>query len=440
MVEWPLAILGHFDPKFLKMPKAVTVTALREHQDFFSVCDARGDLLPCFVAVANLDRDRSGKVKAGNERVLNARLEDALFYWNEDLKDGLEKMAARLEQVVWQERLGTLAAKTRRVAGLSLEISRALGLGEAETLKRAAFLSKADLTSQMVREKEFSNLQGVMGREYATASGEGEGVARAILEHYLPRFADDVLPESADGTVLALADRIDTIVGYLGVGLLPTGSEDPYGLRRQATGVVRILTEKGLHLPLGRIVSHAVGLYGETLAAGEADVAQAFFAFLRLRIENLLADQGYDPDIVNAILDAGIEDPADVVKKVEALKEFRTHAAFEALTTGFKRAYNITKSGIEGEPGEDLFETEAESALYRSYRSMLPEFERLLGARSYLECLHLLAGLAAPINAFFESVMVMADNEQIRQNRLRLLSRITELFLGIANLARVEPR
>ena len=440
MVEWPLAILGHFDPKFLKMPKDVTVTALREHQDFFSVRGSNGDLLPHFVAVANLDRDRSGKVKAGNERVLNARLEDALFYWNEDVRDGLEKMAQRLEQVVWQERLGTVAQKTRRVADLALDISRSAGLGNPSVLKRAALFSKADLTSQMVREKEFSSLQGVMGREYAAAAGEPAEVARAISEHYLPRFADDLLPESPDGTVLALADRVDTIVGYLGVGLLPTGSEDPYGLRRQATGVVRILMERGMHIPLGAVVRRAIGLYGETLAADESQVAETFFGFLRLRLENLLVEKGYAADIVNAALDAGIEDPADVAKKVEALKEFRSDAAFDALATGFKRAYNITKAGIEGEPAEGLFESEAETALYKSYLSILPEFEKLLVDHRYLECFRLLAGLAAPINQFFESVMVMSDREEIRQNRLRLLSRITQLFLGIANLSRMEAR
>jgi len=438
MVEWPFAVLGTFLPKFLVMPGEVIVTALREHQNFFSVSDAEGNLLPNFIAVANNDADRGGKIKSGNQRVLNARLEDALFYWQEDLRDGIDKMAGRLDHVLWQESLGTLSGKTARAGALAAAISQSTGLAKEADLKRAARLSKADLTSQMVREKEFSSLQGLMGREYARACGENQEVASAIFEHYLPRFAGDVLPETATGTVLALADRIDTIVGCFGVGLVPSGSEDPYGLRRQATGVARILIEKGIHMPLGEIVSKAVRLYGDKLASSEEEIARSVSAFMRLRLDNLLVEQGYGQDLVDSVLDAGIDDPAVVIKKAEALRELREEPAFEILATGFKRASNITKAGTEGEPDPALFQADVERNLHSAYLSVRPELERLLAGRDYRASLQLLAGLARPIDAFFDGVMVMVEDEAVRQNRLRLLTRVTRLFLGIANLSRME--
>jgi glycyl-tRNA synthetase beta chain len=238
--------------------------------------------------------------------------------------------------------------------------------------------------------------------------------------------------------VLAVADRIDTIVGCFGIGLVPSGSEDPYGLRRQATGVARILIEKGIHLPLGDIVAEAMRLYGGKLTSGGPEVSRAVFDFMRLRLDNLLVEQGYAQDLVESVLDAGIDDPAVVVKKAEALKELRVDPVFETLATGFKRAYNITKAGVEGEPAPALFEAEVETELHKAYLAVRPELERLLGVRDYRGCLRLLAGLAKPIDAFFDGVMVMVDDEQVRQNRLRLLTGITRLFLGIANLSRMD--
>ncbi|MGD8628716.1 MAG: glycine--tRNA ligase subunit beta, partial [bacterium] len=243
-VEFPFAVLGDFSKEFLAMPSEVVITALREHQDFFSVCNSAGKLMPYFVAVADTGADPAGKIKLGNERVLKARLDDAHFFWQQDLKDGLSVMAKRLEHVVWQEQLGTLSEKSDRVSRLARSLSDAAGFNVDAALERAASLCKADLTSLMVREKEFSSLQGAMGREYARESGEDEEVAAAIYEHYLPRFAGDDLPETETGSMLAIADKLDSIVGCFGVGLLPTGSEDPYALRRQAIGVVRILMEK----------------------------------------------------------------------------------------------------------------------------------------------------------------------------------------------------
>lgn len=437
-VEYPLAIAGVFDKRFLAMPGEVIMTALKEHQEFFSVCDAGGNLLPCFVAVANLDEDRSGKIKLGNQRVLKARLDDAHFYWEQDLKDGLDAMAERLKQVVWQEQLGTLAAKAERLAGLASTIAARAGLGQSETIARAALIAKADLTSLMIREKEFSSLQGLMGREYAQALGENEGVARAIFEHYLPRFAGDVLPETPAGIALALGDKLDSLVGCFGVGLIPTGSEDPYALRRQATGFVRILMERGIHVPVGDLVSASIGLYAGGLKAGRAETAEKVLAFLRQRLETLLVEAGNRADMVDSVLEAGFDDPALAAARLAAVREFESDQRFKVLVTAFKRAYNITKGEVTGEVVEGLLEEKAEADLYTSYRQILPEFNLLMGRKQFREAMALLLELALPIDVFFGKVMVMADRNDLKTNRLNLLGAITRRFLEIANFSKME--
>lgn len=437
-VEYPLAVAGSFSPKFLEMPRDVIVTALKEHQEFFSVGDGAGKLLPYFVAVANMDQDRAAKIRQGNERVLEARLDDAHFYWEQDLKDGLDAMAGRLANVVWQESLGTVAEKAGRLSTLALAISGATGLADAPRIQRASLVAKADLTSLMVREKEFASLQGVMGQEYARASGEDAEVARAIFEHYLPRFAGDVLPEAATGTVLALADKIDSLVGCFGVGLAPTGSEDPYGLRRQATGFIRILTEKGIHLSLDDLVARSMALYGTRLTAAPDRLKADVLAFLRQRIATLLVDGGARADLVDSVLEAGMDDPALVTVRLAAVKEFEADERFGLLVTAFKRAFNITKGEVKGEVTESLFEHPAEGDLYSRYNGLLPAFDSLVAKRSFGEAMDLLLELARPIDTFFTSVMVMAENPRVRQNRLNLLGGITRCFLAIADFSRME--
>ncbi len=437
-VEHPLAVVGSFSPKFLEMPREVVVTDLKEHQEFFSVCDAQGRLVPHFVAVANMDRDRAGKIRLGNERVLKARLDDAHFYWEQDIKDGLEAMAKRLSYVVWQERLGTLRDKTARMIDLALAIATTTGLGEAEKVKRAAYLSKADLTSLMVREKEFSSLQGLMGQEYAKARGEDEEVSRAIFEHYLPRFAGDVLPETPTGTVVAVADKIDSLVGCFGIGLVPTGSEDPYALRRQATGFLRILMEKAIHLSVSELVSISRKLYGDSLSIGEEELKESILTFLRQRLQTILVESGNRPDMVESVLDAGIDDPALVTARLEAVKEFEADRRFSILVTAFKRAYNITKGEVTGDVADCLFEDQAERDLYNSYQSILPQFNSLIHEKRFRDAMNLLLGLAVPIDVFFGKVMVMVDDENLKRNRLNLLGSITRRFLEIANFSRME--
>jgi glycyl-tRNA synthetase beta chain len=290
----------------------------------------------------------------------------------------------------------------------------------------------------MVREKEFSSLQGLMGREYARASGEAGEVAPAIFEHYLPRFAGDVLPETGTGTVLALADKVDSLVGCFGAGLVPTGSADPYALRRQATGLVRILLEKGIHLSVSELVAAAMRLYGDKLSVGEGELKESVSTFIRQRLQTLLVEAGGRTDMVESVLDAGIDDLALVTARLEALKRFETDQRFPILVTAFKRAYNITKGGAAGEVTERLFEDKAESDLYGAYQAILPEFRPLVAAKRFGEAMDLLLGLAVPIDTFFSSVMVMVDDEALRRNRLNLLGAITVCFLQIANLSRME--
>jgi glycyl-tRNA synthetase beta chain len=446
-VEYPLAVLGGFSEKFLEMPQEVVVTALREHQDFFSVCRADGTLMPSFVAVANTDKDRSGKIKSGNERVLKARLDDAHFYWEQDLKDGLDKMAGRLSHVVWQEQLGTLEEKAGRVAALAellAELAKkagavADGADITGRLKRAAHLCKADLTSNMVREKEFSSLQGLMGMEYARHSGEDKEVAAAIFEHYLPRFAGDVLPDTMTGSLLAVADKLDSIVGCFGIGLIPTGSEDPYALRRQGTGLTRILIEKRLPLPLGEAIRQSIQLYGDRLGHFDETPADAIETFLKQRIQTVLMDAGNRPGIAEGVIEQNDLVPALIADKVEAVREFESDPRFETLVTVFKRAYNITTTQESGGSfDESLLKEKAEADLYGAYSKLKPEFDEFMAAREYGKAMELLLELAQPIDVFFTEVMVMVDDEALKLNRLSLLGTITGLFLKIADFSRVE--
>ncbi len=437
-VEYPLAVLGSFSRKFLEMPSHVVVTALKEHQDFFSVSDAEGKLMPHFIAVANIDKDRAGKIKSGNERVLKARLDDAHFYWEQDLKDGLEAMAERLGQVIWQEQLGTLMEKSERLARLAAFISEQTGLSDAQLTGRAAHLCKADLTSHMVREKEFSSLQGLMGKEYASAACEAPDVSKAVFEHYLPRFAGDILPSTATGTVLSLADKLDTLVGCFGIDLIPTGSQDPYALRRQATGFVRILMEKGIHLEVPEVLARSYDLYEGRLPVPGHTVAEHLLQFVGQRVETILVEKGERRDMVASVVDVGIADPALLTKRLEAVKEFEKDDRFGTLVTAFKRAYNITKGETDADVDAGLLQEEAEADLYDAYQKIMHKFNNLVYEQDFAEALALLLELSTPIDVFFDKVMVMHENPDLRRNRLNLLGCITRRFLDIANFSKME--
>jgi glycyl-tRNA synthetase beta chain len=394
--------------------------------------------MPHFIAVANIDEDRTGKIKSGNERVLKARLDDAHFYWEQDLKDGLDAMAGRLDNVIWQEQLGTLMEKSRRLGDLSKTISEMAGLSSADLAVRAAYLCKADLTSLMVREKEFSSLQGLMGKEYAAKASEPSEVSEAIFEHYLPRYAGDILPSTPTGTALALADKLDTLVGCFGIELIPTGSQDPYALRRQATGLVRILMEKGIHLSVTKAISASYGLYTGCLRVPDSVLTEQLLQFLGQRVETLLVESGERRDMVAAVVAVGIDDPALLTKRLSAVKEFEKDERFTTLVTAFKRAYNITKGEQEADVDVGLFEEDAERDLYGTCRKILKEFNSRIYEQDFAKALALLLELSAPIDVFFDKVMVMHENPDLRRNRLNLLGWITHHFLTIANFSKME--
>jgi glycyl-tRNA synthetase beta chain len=437
-VEYPLALLGSFAPRFLEMPNEVVVTALREHQDFFSVADSAGRLLPNFVAVANMDEDREGKIKAGNERVLKARLDDAHFYWNQDLKDGLDKMAERLPGVTWQEQLGTLAEKSERVGRLAEHLADVTRLSSKDRIRRASELLKADLTSEMVREKEFSSLQGLMGREYALAAGEDREVAAAIFEHYLPRFAGDVLPETPTGRILAVADKLDSIVGCFGVGLIPTGSQDPYALRRQGTGIVRILVEKQIHLDLEHAAGAAAELLSDKVSADSQGLVVDVGAFLMQRTSTYLQEAGYRNDIVDSVAAQSLHDPLLILEKVDAIRQFGSDPRFGILITVFKRAFNITVAHDGGEVVQALLGERSEIDLFKAYMDTEPRFHAAMSRGGYRDAMKILLELAEPVNVFFDEVMVMVEDTEIKQNRLNLLGKITGLFLEIADFSKMD--
>jgi glycyl-tRNA synthetase beta chain len=439
LVEFPTALCGSFDERYLEMPEEVLITPMREHQRYFPVRGANGRLLPRFVAVSNSGSENIDTVRAGNEKVLRARLADASFFWQEDLKAPLEGKVEGLKKVVFQESLGTVYEKVQRITALAGYLSGRLGANakqRADTL-RAARLAKADLLTNMVY--EFPELQGVMGREYARRSGEPEGVALAIYEHYLPRFAGDALPCTLPGKVLSIADKMDTLVGCFGVGIEPTGSQDPYALRRQALGVCHIIIDGGLVLSLKEMIGRAYNGYAGRVEfkLSLEQVTAALEEFFRQRLRVLFMDRGLPYDTVDAVLSAGFDDISGAWLRAQALEAFRADPAFEALLTAFTRAHNLSRKAGHGRVDPALFETAAEEGLYRSYREISSSAGPRIEARDYPAALSLIAGLQKPVDRFFEDVMVMVENERVRDNRLALLKNIAQFIGSVADLSKI---
>ncbi|MEZ5063947.1 MAG: glycine--tRNA ligase subunit beta [bacterium] len=441
LVEMPSAFVGSFDDEFLALPAPVITTAMRDHQRYFAVAGAGGDLLPRFLCVANSAPDSVAQVMNGNQRVLRARLDDARFYWNEDLKTTLEQKVPTLGKVVWLEGFGSLEDKTHRIRALANELAADAAADVRKVVDRAALLAKTDLVTEMIRDgKEFTALQGVMGREYAARNGEPEAVGRAIEEQYLPRFAGDVLPASEAGAWLAAADRLDTIVGVWAAGMKPTGSKDPFALRRALLGVIRILLDRGRDVSIEDLLARAAAGYGAAIADPETVLAEAA-TFARDRLAGFLSES-YDADIVAACVGSAGANPRDAQARCAAVTALRTSRRedFEALAAGCKRAKNILKKGsADGEPTADRLVEPAERALFDAFRAVEARVEEARRAHRYEAALQDLATLRAPIDAFFDSVLVMADDEAVRTNRLRLLGRIVDRIEGLADLSRITP-
>ncbi len=433
LVEYPVAVMGNFDKSYLRVPKEVLITAMREHQRYFSVVSADGALLPHFITISNTRAEDMEIVRAGNERVLAARLSDAAYFYDHDVKQPLGDRVEGLKRVTYQEKLGTVYDKTRRVtalAGYCADLFKA----DKKISQRAAELCKADLLTGVVG--EFPKLQGVMGRHYAIESGEGQKVADAILEHYLPRFAGDKLPESLEGVCVGIADRIDTIAGCFSVGLIPTGSEDPYGLRRQSVAILAMLFERGLRLSLADLIAEAcrgVGLKKQDKQKVEADTLD----FLRQRLAGMLASEGLRSDVVDAALSVGFDDPLTAREKVRALDGLRTSEDYQPLITALKRAGNILPKEFSGSVKKSMLKLDAEKALYEAFTEIKDRIKEKTEKLDFRGALADIASLRKQVDAFFDTVMVMDKDPDVKNNRLALLAGITGLFSQIADFSRL---
>lgn len=437
LVEWPVALAGRFDARFLAVPAEALVAVMKDHQRYFPVRDDRGALLPAFVAVSNIDSADPALVRAGNERVIAPRLADAEFFWDRDRERPLEARLEGLGAMVFQRRLGTLHDRSGRIAALAAALARATG-AEPGAAERAGRLAKCDLLTEMVG--EFPELQGIMGGYYARHDGEADAVARAIAEHYRPAFAGDALPRSPEGAAVALADRLDALVGIFAIGQAPTGDSDPFALRRAALGALRILIEGGLDLDLEQALAAAARNYDRSLEAAAAVPQVLDFMMERLRV--YYTDRGYAPDVFEAVLARRPTRPLDFDARLRALHAFTGRAEAAPLAEANKRIRNILrKAGSAGgaRPYKKLTEDAAERALFDRIRELDSETRSLLKERDYEAALARLAGLAGPLDDFFDAVMVMSDDERLRDNRIALLGRARALFLQIADLSQLGP-
>ena len=433
LVEYPVAVMGSFDKDYLRVPKEVLITAMREHQRYFSLVGADGNLLPCFITISNTRAEDMNVVRGGNERVLAARLADAAYFFDHDVKVPLADRVEGLKKVMYQEKLGTVYDKIERVKTLSGYLAGLVRVDQ-NAVERAAYLCKADLITGVVG--EFPKLQGVMGRHYALISGEDAKVADAIVEHYLPRFAGDKLPGSLEGVCVGIADRIDTITGCFSAGLIPSGSEDPYGLRRQSVGILNMLMEKGLRLSLAELISKACKGYG--LKRNDAiKVESDTLDFFRQRLAGMLASEGFRSDIVDAALSVDFDDPLIAREKVKALDALRTSEDYRPLVTALKRAGNILPKQFEGTVKKSLLKQEAEKTLYGAYSEIKERAVEKAATLDFRGALADIASLRKPVDAFFDTVMVMDKDEEVKNNRLALLAGITRLFSRIADFSRL---
>jgi glycyl-tRNA synthetase beta chain len=436
LVEYPVALCGSFDPAFLSLPREVVIHSMKEHQRYFPMEDGHGVLLPHFVCISNTNpRDRKIVVE-GNERVLKARLSDAEFFFRDDLKIPLEKRLEELKKVVFQMKLGTSYEKVMRFTQLALFVCKQIDPKLRETVERASLLSKADLVTGMVG--EFPKLQGIVGREYARLSGEKPEVYEAIYEHYLPAFAGDRLPSSPVGDIVSIADKLDTIVGSFGVGLVPTGTADPFGLRRQALGIIRIILEKKYPLSLIELIEESERQLRGKMERPLEEVKQEVLEFFRVRYQNLLLDKGYPFDVIEAAISVSFGELLDAQHRIDALKAARALKDFESVLIGFKRAMNILKGySSRKEVDLSLLSEAAEKSLHQCFLRAREKIELHLTQRSYESAIAEMTQMKKPIDEFFDRVMVMVEDEKIRNNRLALLNEIGQLFLEIADFSKL---
>ncbi|MEH6470407.1 MAG: glycine--tRNA ligase subunit beta [Halopseudomonas sp.] len=431
--EWPVALAGRFEQRFLEVPAEALISSMKEHQKYFHVVDAEGKIQPHFITVSNIESKDPQQVIAGNEKVIRPRLSDAAFFFETDKKSSLESRIEKLKSIVFQVELGTVHDKAERVAKLATLIAQQIG-GNSDWAERAAKLAKTDLVTEMVL--EFTDLQGLMGSYYALNDGEPAEVAAAINEQYLPKFAGDTLPQTRTGIAIALADRLDTLVGLFGIKQPPTGSKDPFALRRATLGTLRIMVEHKLDLDLQLLLEQAADLHSNLPA--RAGLEQQVLAFMLERFRAWYADEGVPAEVFLAVMAIRPTKPLEFDRRVQAVNHFRTLPQAESLEAANKRVANIlAKQKALGSlpPNKALFQEESESALYSALESLNATINTLLTQGDYKGILEKLAGLQPTIDQFFEDVMVMADDEAIRTNRIRLLNQLRSRFMLVADIS-----
>lgn len=440
LTEWPVPLAGSFDEGYLSLPNEVITATLMNHQRYFPVADKTGALKPAFITLANLESKDPDQVRDGNERVIRPRLADAKFFWESDQQVRLEEKTAGLKNVVYQKGLGTLQDKSMRVAALATLFAEQLG-EDAQAVTRAALLAKCDLLTGMVG--EFPELQGTMGAYYAEASGETEAVAAAIGEQYLPRFAGDDLPASTTGKMLAIADKLDTLAGIFVLGKKPSGNRDPFGLRRAALGVIRILIEGELDLDFNAAVDAAVAQQPAT-DENQDNAREALYDFIvdRLRSYFVDSDNGYTADMFAAVRARRPSSLIDFRARLQAVAQFIALEPAVSLAAANKRTANILRQAEYDDEATlevNLLSDDAERVLYQAMQSAQKDIAPLLDERRYSDSLGRLAELRTPVDAFFDDVMVNVDDEAVRKNRLALLAELRALFLDVADISRLTP-
>jgi glycyl-tRNA synthetase beta chain len=431
--EWPVALAGNFEERFLEVPSEALVSSMKEHQKYFHVVDSEGNLKPNFITIANIESKDPAQVIAGNEKVIRPRLADAAFFWDTDRKQPLESRFDKLKSVVWVNKLGSIADKSERIATLASKIANATG-SDTALAERAAKLCKADLVTSMVY--EFTDLQGLAGQYYAEKDGEHADVCAAMVEQYMPAFAGDSLPATDTGTAIALADRLDSLVGLFGLGQIPTGTKDPFALRRASLGVLRILVEKKIDLDLEQLIDWAIDnnwpieLKGNTKATLTEYMLDRFSAWYQ--------DENIPAEVFQAVRARGITQPLDINNRVHAVFAFNKLEAAQALAAANKRVSNIlakAEQPIADSVDDTLLQENEEKQLAEKVASVAAELAPVFASSNYTQAMETLAQLREPVDQFFDQVMVMAEDESVRNNRLALLAQLRNLFLEVADIS-----
>jgi glycyl-tRNA synthetase beta chain len=437
LVEHPFPVLCSFHREYLELPKELLVTVMKDHQKFFATENEGGRLINHFIVISNTKKENEETVRIGAERVIKARFEDARFYFKEDRKKTLNERIGDLKKVIYQERLGSLYKKTERIVSITEFLSERLLSSAKDKLLRAAWLSKTDLLTGIVR--EFTELQGIMGKYYAMHDGEDSDVATALEEQYLPKHSGGELPRTGVGALLSIADKIDNIVSFFSLGLIPTGSEDPFALRRQALGIIAILLDKGYDMPLKDLIQKALQNLISLFPLPEK-IEERMSQFFEQRFEPVFSDRGYSSDLVQSILPMSLDlTLKDIEGRLDALKRFKEDKDCDNFLLAIKRVYNILPKKIVPELKTELLEEEAEKGLKERLDSIRSHLPVLLQERRHSDAISLLVSLTDPINHFFDCVLVMDKREEIKQNRLALLLEVWRIATTTADFSKLQP-